>query len=645
MDANSEISKTKLYPYYQQIAKMNNWNVLTIPTFFEILNATFPNLRYNDATNQIVGLKLAVNVKQQLQLKKEELIQQSEVDWPALPSNVNNVKIKATGPLINTTPLATSAATTKTVNGHTIETDNKQENVKKTESDNTNILPANKLPTALTTINVITPSILPLLTPPTPPPQPGTQTDENLNNNLTNGTANLLSTSSKQNSKLLNDTSNVKIEANEQQTPGLVEKKFEKILSKTDDQVLNNLERKLNENNVKTTNGLSEHTNNKLTNGNMNSDEKPTLTNGSKNHLTNGHANNHSCSSSESSVSSGEEEEPEEESKMNEDDVDDDDGQIESFRKRKHDLNDLKILVNNNKNESKSDEKDSNETEKEAKKEEKTEITQNSDSPSKKQKTELTNQEEPSNNNNDLTKSEEENKTKSSTIANEQINITPVNITISASNAPTPVSNVPTPPPSSTLTPIPTPSPAPVPGGDYVCEWNNCKMTFNSVKSIYNHVCKYHLLNTDAQVNSNGSLCLWIGCDQIRRQKWSLVNHIQERHCNENALKCAIMYRQRGLVPVSSTSNQALLNYAKDAAFIAIQKNQRKSLEEFISTEEGPVSKTIRLLSALTLRNLARNSDKAKSIIKSHESVLTDIAFDLLESSNVLASCLWHLSN
>ena len=37
IDASSEISKTKLYPYYQQIAKMNNWNILTIPTFFEIL--------------------------------------------------------------------------------------------------------------------------------------------------------------------------------------------------------------------------------------------------------------------------------------------------------------------------------------------------------------------------------------------------------------------------------------------------------------------------------------------------------------------------------------------------------------------------------------------------------------------------------
>jgi hypothetical protein len=36
-DSNAEISKTQLYPYYQQVAKNNKWNVLTIPTFFEIL--------------------------------------------------------------------------------------------------------------------------------------------------------------------------------------------------------------------------------------------------------------------------------------------------------------------------------------------------------------------------------------------------------------------------------------------------------------------------------------------------------------------------------------------------------------------------------------------------------------------------------
>jgi hypothetical protein len=50
------------------------------------------------------------------------------------------------------------------------------------------------------------------------------------------------------------------------------------------------------------------------------------------------------------------------------------------------------------------------------------------------------------------------------------------------------------------------------------------------------------------------------------------------------------MYRQRGLVPVSTNASNTLsttggaitINYAKDAAFLAIQKNQRKSIEEFM---------------------------------------------------------------
>ena len=47
------------------------------------------------------------------------------------------------------------------------------------------------------------------------------------------------------------------------------------------------------------------------------------------------------------------------------------------------------------------------------------------------------------------------------------------------------------------------------------------------------------------------------------------------------------MYRQRGLVPVSTNVNAngggpITINYAKDAALLAIQKNQRKSIEEFM---------------------------------------------------------------
>ena len=79
-------------------------------------------------------------------------------------------------------------------------------------------------------------------------------------------------------------------------------------------------------------------------------------------------------------------------------------------------------------------------------------------------------------------------------------------------------------------------------------------------------------------------------------------------------MKTAQMYRQRGLVPVSNTNtaNNFLFNNPKDAAVYAIQRHQRLRREDFVSIEEGPITKSIRLLSALILRNLAKNSDRAK---------------------------------
>ncbi len=45
------------------------------------------------------------------------------------------------------------------------------------------------------------------------------------------------------------------------------------------------------------------------------------------------------------------------------------------------------------------------------------------------------------------------------------------------------------------------------------------------------------------------------------------------------------MCRQRGLIPNNNNNNSngtINLNYSKDAAFLAIQKNQRKSIEDFL---------------------------------------------------------------
>jgi len=117
--------------------------------------------------------------------------------------------------------------------------------------------------------------------------------------------------------------------------------------------------------------------------------------------------------------------------------------------------------------------------------------------------------------------------------------------------------------------------------GDYMCEWNNCRRLFRTSKAVYNHVCKFHLLNSNL-FDNHGSLCLWSNCDQIKRQKWSLVNHLLEKHCNENALKTAFICRQRGIVPaINPNATSSLLNSYKDAAIFTIQRHHKVKPEEF----------------------------------------------------------------
>ena len=60
------------------------------------LSATFPNLRYNE--NQITGIKLVVNIKQQLQMEKDDLIKESSETWTnqtAQPSPQQTAPVKS----------------------------------------------------------------------------------------------------------------------------------------------------------------------------------------------------------------------------------------------------------------------------------------------------------------------------------------------------------------------------------------------------------------------------------------------------------------------------------------------------------------------------------------------------------------------
>ena len=73
---------------------------------------------------------------------------------------------------------------------------------------------------------------------------------------------------------------------------------------------------------------------------------------------------------------------------------------------------------------------------------------------------------------------------------------------------------------------------------DYICEWENCRRyftnnfifvsfcfvrfrSFPTARSVFHHACSAHIKYLPEYV------CLWNGCDRIKRQKWALISHIQ----------------------------------------------------------------------------------------------------------------------
>ena len=136
----------------------------------------------------------------------------------------------------------------------------------------------------------------------------------------------------------------------------------------------------------------------------------------------------------------------------------------------------------------------------------------------------------------------------------------------------------------------------------------------------------------------------------MRRKRWSLVSHLQDRHCNEQALKLAIIRRQHklkyGTVPPNLQPPPAPQHpgYAPNAAMLAIKRHSHiPPVSEFINEQEGPVTRDIRLTSAIVLKNLARHSETAQRLILRHERLLSSVAFRCMEASNNVAQCLAYI--
>lgn len=131
----------------------------------------------------------------------------------------------------------------------------------------------------------------------------------------------------------------------------------------------------------------------------------------------------------------------------------------------------------------------------------------------------------------------------------------------------------------------------------FMCEWDACTNFFHSGTAMIYHVLHSHINRKEGESSieqapstSNQSTssidllyCRWPGCERTPRSRWSLITHLQENHCNENALNSATRKRReigdsnyvaairQKLQEVTSTINHP--GYTKFAAYDAIRRH------------------------------------------------------------------------
>uniref|UniRef100_A0A914Y2N6 Uncharacterized protein n=1 Tax=Panagrolaimus superbus TaxID=310955 RepID=A0A914Y2N6_9BILA len=190
---------------------------------------------------------------------------------------------------------------------------------------------------------------------------------------------------------------------------------------------------------------------------------------------------------------------------------------------------------------------------------------------------------------------------------------------------------------------------------DYMCEWNACGQLFSSSEAISIHIIKEHLTDKN---EDNTFLCLWPGCNKTRRAKWSLVTHVGDHHLQENQLRTACAKRiemgGNGLYIAAIQQQFAerinepeiVPTYTQAAAMDAIRRHSAVHYQrEFTDEQEGPVTKCIRLTTALILRNIARYSEEGRCKLRRFELQLCPLALSRLEASGALIQCLAEMDN
>ena len=91
---------------------------------------------------------------------------------------------------------------------------------------------------------------------------------------------------------------------------------------------------------------------------------------------------------------------------------------------------------------------------------------------------------------------------------------------------------------SPTTTAMPTSSlsvtmvPKPNPALPFLCEWKGCMKAFKKAKEV-----EKYAISTHCPLGSDDIPCLWNRCDSMKRKRFSLMTHLQDRHCHPQVCK------------------------------------------------------------------------------------------------------------
>ena len=103
---------------------------------------------------------------------------------------------------------------------------------------------------------------------------------------------------------------------------------------------------------------------------------------------------------------------------------------------------------------------------------------------------------------------------------------------------PPPLSSSPSPIPQTLVVPVSAPAtpsipiPKPDPAAPFLCEWHGCMKAFKAPKEV-----ERHAISTHCPPGSDDIPCLWLRCDGMKRKRFSLMTHLQDRHCHPQVEK------------------------------------------------------------------------------------------------------------